>query len=143
LRSNAGVASVTSPPAPMVGPLPVLKNSKISGSVPSPIRQGRNGSVSAALAAPPRSIEHSPGGFSGFCAPIENPGITGLFEVPRISILQNCRQKWPVPSSLGGHPTICNGCPAIVTGLNRFAVGPSNRSNGTALLPIGLAGFNG
>src|SRR5215471_3229864 len=140
LRSNTGVASVTSPPAPVPPALPPLKNSKISGSVPSPIRHGRNGSVSAALAAADRFVEHSPGGFSGFWAPIENPVITGLLSVPSRSILQNCRQKWPVVSCLGTQPTII---PDTGSLLNRSAVDPSNRSNATALFPIGFAGFNG
>src|SRR5215471_14431386 len=140
LRSNTGVASVTSPPAPVPPALPPLKNSKISGSVPSPIKHGRNGSVSAARAAADRFVEHSPGGFSGFWAPIEKPVITGCASVPRMSILQNCRQKWPVPSCLGTQPTTI---PDTGSLLNLSAVDPSNRSNATALFPIGFAGFNG
>ncbi len=140
LRSNAGVVSDTSPPDPIAGPWPVLKNSNISGSVPSPIKHGRNGSVSAALAAADRFVEHNPGGFNGFCAPIENPVITGFCGLPSMSIRQNCKQKWPVPSCLGGQPTTI---PDTGSLLNLNAVGPSNRSNATALFPIGFAGFSG
>src|SRR6185369_17217297 len=46
----------------------------------------------------------------------------------------------PLPSGLGEHPTI-----TFVFGSvrNNKSVGPSCRSNGTALLPIGFAGFSG
>src|SRR5438128_697269 len=46
----------------------------------------------------------------------------------------------PLPSGRGGQPT---STPVFGSRVKRKSVGPSCRSNGTALLPIGLAGFNG
>jgi hypothetical protein len=70
--------------------IPSLNNSKIVGSVPSPMQQFEqmfavwpsvslntpNGFVSAAAAAFDRLISHIPGGFSGSSPPIECPVIT-------------------------------------------------------------------
>src|SRR5690242_3358454 len=46
----------------------------------------------------------------------------------------------PLPSGRGGQPT---SVPVFGSRVNRRSVGPSCRSNGTALLPIGLAGLSG
>src|SRR5581483_8658135 len=46
----------------------------------------------------------------------------------------------PLPSGRGGQPI---STPVFGSRVKRRSVGPSCRSNGTALLPIGLAGFNG
>src|ERR1043165_2901260 len=46
----------------------------------------------------------------------------------------------PLPFGLGEHPTIV---PVFGSLVNLRSVGPSCRSNATALLPIGFAGFNG
>jgi hypothetical protein len=81
-RSKSGRANVTSPPDPIVGPEPSLNNSKIVGSVPSPMQHAQliapivpwitpNALVSAALAASDRLISHNPGGFNGLRLPIE------------------------------------------------------------------------
>src|SRR5580693_3795198 len=65
-RSKSGVANVGLPAPVVLGPTPVSNSSNTSGSVPSPIRQGRNVSVSAVIAAPPRSMPQRAGGLSGF-----------------------------------------------------------------------------
>src|SRR6185503_13854665 len=98
LRSKSGFANVTSPPAPVPASLPSLNNSKIVGSVPSPMQQSHptaaicdpgnnpNVPVSAAAAAKPRFVSHNPGGFNASRPPIEYPVITGLSGVPSRSI---------------------------------------------------------
>src|SRR5213083_1158426 len=65
--------------------------------------------------------------------------------VPSRSIRQYSNTNIPDPDGRGKHPTSV----VVPTGLlkltfvNRRSVGPSCRSKGTELLPIGLAGFNG
>ena len=153
-KSKAGRANITSPPAPVSAPRPSLNNSKIVGSVPSPMQQFAqifavsplvpvktpNGFVSAAVAAALRLISHNPGGFNGFNPPIEYPVITGWASVPSKSIRQKSNTMIPLPSGRGEHPTIT---PVFGSRVYRRSVGPSCRSNGTELLPIGFAGFNG
>src|SRR6185503_5331614 len=117
LRSKSGVANVISPPAPVPASLPPLNNSKIVGSVPSPIVQLHptaaicepvsipNAPASAAVADKPRFVSHNPGGFNGSSPPSEYPVITGLSGVPSRSIRQNSNTNIPDPSGLGLQPT--------------------------------------
>jgi hypothetical protein len=98
-RSKSGRANVISPPAPVFAVNPSLNNSKIVGSVPSPMQHAQliapispwitpNAFTSAARAASDRLISHNPGGFNGLNPPIEYPVITGLKSVPSRSIRQ-------------------------------------------------------
>src|SRR5436853_7295449 len=149
-RSKSGVAKVISPPAPMCAGLPSLNNSKMVGSVPSPIRQLQLIAavwlptrtpkvVSAPRAASERLVSHKPGGLSGSRPPMEKPVMTGKSGVPSRSMRQNSKMKLPLPSRRGGQPT--GEAPATLgTTEKRKSVGPSCRSKGTELLPIGLAG---
>src|SRR5512144_2609179 len=81
-RSKSGVANVISPPDPVPAVCPSLNNSKIVGSVPSPMQQFEQmvavrppgntpNVVSAALDASDRFTSHNPGGFNPLKPPIE------------------------------------------------------------------------
>src|SRR5262249_25874879 len=149
LRSKSGRAHVTSPPDPMTGVDPSLNISNSVGSVPSPMQQFAqivavcwfvpgstpNVPASAAAAANDRLISHNPGGFKGFCPPIENPVITGCPAVPSRSIRQKSNMKIPLPSGRGRHPT---STPVFGSFVNLRSVGPSSRLNGLELFPLGF-----
>src|SRR5207247_11091847 len=114
-----------SPPAPAPASLPSLNNSKIVGSVPSPMQQLQpiaatcppvntpNAPASAAAAATLRLVSHKPGGFNGLRPPTEKPAITGLSGVPSRSIRQYSNTNTPDPSGRGEQPTST----AVPTGL--------------------------
>src|SRR5262245_12388588 len=152
LRSKSGVANVICPIGPMFGPEPSLNSSNNVGSVPSPMQQLQNAAVvpwitengvsSAAFAAVDRLISHSPGGVNPLRNPIEYPTSTEWFDtgVPSNSIRQYSKVNIPLPSGLGGQPMIV---PVVGSVTNLRSVGPSRRSNGTALFPIGFTGFSG
>src|SRR5262249_7446992 len=53
---------------------------------------------------------------------------------------QSSKANRPVPSSRGLQPT---SEPVLGSRVHRRSVGPSSKSKGTALLPMGLAGFSG
>src|SRR5262249_19004928 len=72
--------------------------------------------------------------------PIEKPTSTGCTSVPSNSIRQYSNVNIPLPSGLGGHPMIT---PVVGSVTNLRSVGPSKRSNGTVLFPIGFAGLSG
>ena len=145
------VANVISPPDPVLALIPSLNSSKIVGSVPSPI--------SSCILSPLSVPVITPNGPYPPLAPLPTgssrttPAGSRIQSAYRVSayhrLIFRSQQIHPAvikqedPATFRSRRASHRSLRVFGSPVNRRSVGPSCRSNGTTLLPIGLAGFSG